>query len=338
MTHVVLTGRDAKPELIAIADLVTEMAEIKHPFRETGRRRPARRGVLSRIGACPCRNPSGPDASAFGPGSRAIPSPGFATWRCRACASRSCRIFTPTGRSWGRRGLARLAAQGAGLVGRPRPVAGRLCGPCHRRAQPVRPPRSRPALAPLRARHGVFAVFGNHDWRNGPPDPQPDAEHPTIWHRAFAEAGVPVLSNAVTTLEAQGVPFQLAGLESQRAFKLRNPRRVRGADDLPAVMRGLDPSVFSLLMAHEPDVFPDLDETVDLTVSGHTHGGQIVPFGRPLVVPVAPWHALCLWCVHGGAQTAGRVGRAREHDAALSHRPTTGDRADRPCAPPATPP
>ncbi len=33
MTHVVLTGRNAKPELIEIADLVTEMTEIKHPFR-----------------------------------------------------------------------------------------------------------------------------------------------------------------------------------------------------------------------------------------------------------------------------------------------------------------
>lgn len=32
MTHVVLTGRDAKPELIAAADLVTEMREIRHPF------------------------------------------------------------------------------------------------------------------------------------------------------------------------------------------------------------------------------------------------------------------------------------------------------------------
>ena len=36
MTHVVLTGRDAKPELIEIADLVTEMAEIKHPFKSQG--------------------------------------------------------------------------------------------------------------------------------------------------------------------------------------------------------------------------------------------------------------------------------------------------------------
>ena len=34
MTHVVLTGRNAKPELIELADLVTEMEVIKHPFRE----------------------------------------------------------------------------------------------------------------------------------------------------------------------------------------------------------------------------------------------------------------------------------------------------------------
>ena len=34
MTHVVLTGRNAKEELIAAADLVTEMSLIKHPFRD----------------------------------------------------------------------------------------------------------------------------------------------------------------------------------------------------------------------------------------------------------------------------------------------------------------
>ncbi|MEM9097432.1 MAG: cob(I)yrinic acid a,c-diamide adenosyltransferase [Pseudomonadota bacterium] len=36
MTHVVLTGRNAKDELIEIADLVTEMDLVKHPFREQG--------------------------------------------------------------------------------------------------------------------------------------------------------------------------------------------------------------------------------------------------------------------------------------------------------------
>jgi cob(I)alamin adenosyltransferase len=31
--HVVVTGRNAKPELIELADLVTEMNLVKHPFR-----------------------------------------------------------------------------------------------------------------------------------------------------------------------------------------------------------------------------------------------------------------------------------------------------------------
>ena len=33
LTHVVLIGRNAKPELIELADLVTEMTLLKHPFR-----------------------------------------------------------------------------------------------------------------------------------------------------------------------------------------------------------------------------------------------------------------------------------------------------------------
>ena len=34
--HVIATGRNAKPELIEAADLVTEMTMIKHPFRDQG--------------------------------------------------------------------------------------------------------------------------------------------------------------------------------------------------------------------------------------------------------------------------------------------------------------
>jgi cob(I)alamin adenosyltransferase len=34
MTHVIITGRNAPQELIDAADLVTEMAQVKHPFRE----------------------------------------------------------------------------------------------------------------------------------------------------------------------------------------------------------------------------------------------------------------------------------------------------------------
>ena len=39
--HVVLTGRNAKPELIEIADLVTEMTLVKHPFRSGIKAQPA---------------------------------------------------------------------------------------------------------------------------------------------------------------------------------------------------------------------------------------------------------------------------------------------------------
>ena len=41
MTHVVITGRNAKEELLEIADLATEMTLLKHPFRD---------GVKAQIG------------------------------------------------------------------------------------------------------------------------------------------------------------------------------------------------------------------------------------------------------------------------------------------------
>ena len=49
--HVVVTGRNAKPELIEAADLVTEMTLVKHPFRA---------GVKAQLGVeycCPARRP-----------------------------------------------------------------------------------------------------------------------------------------------------------------------------------------------------------------------------------------------------------------------------------------
>jgi cob(I)alamin adenosyltransferase len=36
MLHLIITGRDAPPPLIDYADLVTEMREVKHPYREQG--------------------------------------------------------------------------------------------------------------------------------------------------------------------------------------------------------------------------------------------------------------------------------------------------------------
>jgi predicted MPP superfamily phosphohydrolase len=40
-----------------------------------------------------------------------------------------------------------------------------------------------------------------------------------------------------------------------------------------------------LLLAHEPDVFPEVPARIALTLSGHTHGGQVRLFGYAPVVP-----------------------------------------------------
>ena len=40
-----------------------------------------------------------------------------------------------------------------------------------------------------------------------------------------------------------------------------------------------------VMMAHEPDIFPKIPERVALTLSGHTHGGQVRLFGWSPMVP-----------------------------------------------------
>ena len=148
----------------------------------------------------------------------------------------------------------------------------------------VAPAEVVPELLGLSAPLGVFAVFGNHDWKD---DPEASTHRVTHWHRAFAEAGIATLNNRATVIETAQGSFTLAGLDSQRAFRKRFSRATTGADDLDAVLPALDPERFTLLMAHEPDIFARLPDHVDLTVSGHTHGGQIRPFGRAMLVPSA---------------------------------------------------
>ncbi len=144
--------------------------------------------------------------------------------------------------------------------------------------------RSRPEevlahLTRLSAPLGVFAVFGNHDWIDDGPARKARAPE-TRWHRAFREAGMATLVNETRRIEAPGAPLTLAGIDSQRAF---NKKGTGGAHDLGAISEGIDPSRFTLLLAHEPDIFPDLPDHVDLTLAGHTHGGQIRPFGEALI-------------------------------------------------------
>lgn len=141
-----------------------------------------------------------------------------------------------------------------------------------------------PILAGLHAPLGVYAVTGNHDWWD---DPQASARRAGPCHTqvALEAVGIPVLANRAVKLGAPGAEFWLGGTESQSCFQRENSRDIIGMSDVPGVveqMSGDDPAI---LLAHEPDQFVTVPDRVALTLSGHTHGGQ-VRFGS--WAPVVP--------------------------------------------------
>ncbi|MBY0532304.1 MAG: metallophosphoesterase [Xanthobacteraceae bacterium] len=132
------------------------------------------------------------------------------------------------------------------------------------------------ALAKLEAPIGKFAVLGNHDWW----------ENPEGVRKGLENNGIPVLENEALKLRApDGTQFWLAGLGDQLAYG--NARTgYRGVHDLPKTMRAITDDSPVILLAHEPDIFPQVSERVSLTLCGHTHGGQIrLPFFGAPVVP-----------------------------------------------------
>ena len=128
------------------------------------------------------------------------------------------------------------------------------------------PERIAERLAELEAPLGAVAVLGNHDWRTF---------GVRMW-TALAAAGIPVLENDAHALDAAGGRFHVAGLADVRH---RRPDLVRALANVPD-----DEPV--IVLSHDPDVFPFVPSRVALTVSGHTHGGQVaIPVVRLPVMP-----------------------------------------------------
>ncbi len=116
------------------------------------------------------------------------------------------------------------------------------------------------ALAPLAAPLGVIAVLGNHD---------DDRDMPA----ALAAKGFTVLRDARTRLTVRGEPMDFIGIRYWT-------RRIM---DIARLARGTVPH--AILLAHTPNRLNEaLQLAIPAVISGHTHGGQIVP---PIVGPVA---------------------------------------------------
>jgi predicted MPP superfamily phosphohydrolase len=143
------------------------------------------------------------------------------------------------------------------------------------------------ALATLSAPLGVHAILGNHDWWEDKAAQQIGSGD-TFGHRALRDVGIPVYGNQAVRLEKDGHGFWLAGLEDQLALlpgKKWNRQWMTGLDDLDGTLAQVTDDAPVILLAHEPDIFPQVPKRVSLTLSGHTHGGQVRLFGRSPVVP-----------------------------------------------------
>jgi predicted MPP superfamily phosphohydrolase len=132
--------------------------------------------------------------------------------------------------------------------------------------------RLRPALAPLRelrARHGTYFVTGNHEYytRSGV----------RAWMDELSRMGIQVLCNRRVSIGSDAASFDLAGVPDHHAGRFPDdgpPENVEQALD------GRDASRAVVLLAHQPKTFEAATRLgVDLQLSGHTHGGQIWPWG-----------------------------------------------------------
>lgn len=127
---------------------------------------------------------------------------------------------------------------------------------------------------------GRFAVLGNHDWWQD--SAAAKAGRSPEAARALAEHDIPLLDNQATRLRDGDDAFWLLGLGDQRPFDA-GPEG-EGFDDLDAALAEVTDDAPCILLAHEPDIWPNVPDRVFLTLSGHTHGGQ-VQFGSwsPLI-------------------------------------------------------
>jgi predicted MPP superfamily phosphohydrolase len=129
----------------------------------------------------------------------------------------------------------------------------------------VEPEVTAAGLKELRAPLGVYTILGNHDW----------------WYNgekvrsAFEQNGIKVLEEEVAEVQWKNKSFWLAGL----ADLMTRSQHVR-----ETIAKAPSGSTV-IALAHNPDIFPRLPQTVPLLLAAHTHGGQVnIPLiGTPIV-------------------------------------------------------
>ncbi len=132
-------------------------------------------------------------------------------------------------------------------------------------------PLARP-LEDLESRYGAYFVTGNHEYYT--------ANGPQEWMEELRGLGVRPLGNERVEIAHGGAVLDLAGVND-----LGGVASGDGPDFERALGGDRDRSRSTVLLAHQPvQAVQAATYGVDLQLSGHTHGGQMVPFN--LVVPM----------------------------------------------------
>lgn len=123
------------------------------------------------------------------------------------------------------------------------------------------------ALQDLHAPLGVFAVLGNHDWWLNGQDVA----------NAFENVGISVLENQNQILaHSDSCQLRLIGIGD---FTTQH-------DDSQKAFANIEAHETTIAFTHNPDIFTQIPETINITIAGHTHGGQVkLPFLGRLIVP-----------------------------------------------------
>ncbi len=144
-------------------------------------------------------------------------------------------------------------------------------------------------LSSVQAPDGVYSVLGNHDYAYYIPDADEAVkvanERETISRQR--QMGWNVLLNEHQAIRRAKDSIVVAGMENLSGA----PYPHKG--DARAAMQGVKPGAFTIMLEHDPsawenDILPN--STAQLTLSGHTHGGQFSLFG---------WSPVSLFHRHG---------------------------------------
>lgn len=117
----------------------------------------------------------------------------------------------------------------------------------------------------LDPRLGLYLIEGNHDL----------IENATEFERRVKESGIPFLLDESAIASVHGVPVQLLGLSWTRRHGANHDEAI--SRSVRALLQQRRPDVFPILLAHHPHAFDAAAEAgMPLTLSGHTHGGQLM--------------------------------------------------------------